>query len=488
MPEIAYKDFDRFVANHNSFASVYLICGEEFLCETVYKKLVNTLLKGEDASLNLESIDGSSGNTLEALENMATFSFLGDGKIVALTNTRIFYSRKDDMLFLEKAKEAFDKKEFKKASKYLLNVLSLNNLAIEDVQHKKATSFLKIDFTVFGGSKWLDILIAFISENGYKVPVHTDESKKMQEAIIRGFPENNHLIITTEVVDRRRVLYKTILKHGIIVDCVVAKGNLYADKKNQELFLRESMNKILVKYNKKMDPTAYQALCEMTGFDLRTFSNSMEQLSIFTGKRDTILLDDVTSVLKRTKIDPIYELTNAISNRNCEDALFFIKSLLKSEFHPLQLLRTMINSIRKLLLMKEFTESSVGNVWNRNMQYYNFQTEVMPVIVKYDKEFSDKIRKSDDKYQKKIKLKEIKKANTKVKSKKTPTDIIIAKNPKSPYPVFLSLQTSSNYSMMELLKAFKFLAQADMRLKSLGNDSRLILEDTVLKICRKKTD
>jgi len=533
MPEIAYKDFDQFANKHNkdSFASIYLICGEEFLCETVFAKLVNILLEGKEKGLDFELVDGSSGNVPVALESINTFSFFGDKKVVALTNARVFYSRQDETPILEKAKDAFDKNELKKASRHLLNLLSLNNLSIEEVLNKEISQFLKIDFTSFGGSKWLDKLISFTAENGYKVKVSNDESKQLQEAVIKGFPQNNHLIITTDIVDKRRVLYKTIKEQGIIIDCTVSKGNLQADRKVQETFLRESMNKILAKHNKRMEPAAYHALCEMTGFDLRIFSNSIEQLSIYIGERNLITANDVTLVLKRTKLDPVYEITNAMSKRSYQDALFYAKTLIAANFHPLQLLLAIVNNMRKMLIVKEFTESSVGRVWNRNMQYYQFKTDVMPVIIKYDVELSEKISALDNLYQKEKELREkikkekeerekikneenaqkrkknsslksankskkpkkikkptkIKKAKKVKKGKKVITDLVVAKNHKSPYPVFLSLQASNNYSLAEILRAFEILGQADMRLKSSGSNPHLILEDTILKICRKNS-
>ena len=42
----------------------------------------------------------------------------------------------------------------------------------------------------------------------------------------------------------------------------------------------------------------------------------------------TISVADVESVLKRTKKDPIYDLTNAIADRQIEKALFLLNSLL----------------------------------------------------------------------------------------------------------------------------------------------------------------
>ena len=76
-------------------------------------------------------------------------------------------------------------------------------------------------------------------------------------------------------------------------------------------------------------------LIQMTGFDLRTFCNNLEKLISWVGDRVEITIKDVGSVLQRTKRDPIYELTNAISDRNVQRTLFYLTSILSADFAKL---------------------------------------------------------------------------------------------------------------------------------------------------------
>ena len=73
-------------------------------------------------------------------------------------------------------------------------------------------------------------------------------------------------------------------------------------------------------------------MLEMTGFDLRTFSSNLDKLISYVGDRTEISIDDVETVLQRTKKDPLYELTNAVSERNAPQAIFFLDSLLSDNF------------------------------------------------------------------------------------------------------------------------------------------------------------
>ena len=77
-------------------------------------------------------------------------------------------------------------------------------------------------------------------------------------------------------------------------------------------------------------------LHEMTGFDLRTFSGNLEKLVDYVGARQEITAADVEAVLNRTRQDPIYELTGALADRNPEQALFFLDSLLADGMFSLQ--------------------------------------------------------------------------------------------------------------------------------------------------------
>ena len=70
------------------------------------------------------------------------------------------------------------------------------------------------------------------------------------------------------------------------------------------------------------------------------------------------------------------------------------------------------------------------------------------------------------------------------KSKLT-TDLLIAKNPNNPYPVFLLFGKSEKFTKEELLNSIEYMSKADLRLKSTGQNPKLVLEDAIFHICRK---
>ncbi|MBW2219384.1 MAG: hypothetical protein JRF40_07840 [Deltaproteobacteria bacterium] len=63
------------------------------------------------------------------------------------------------------------------------------------------------------------------------------------------------------------------------------------------------------------------------------------------------------------------------------------------------------------------------------------------------------------------------------------TDLVIAKNPNNPYPVFQTFLSAGNFSRQELIDAMKNLGDADLLLKTTGHDAKVVLERLVFKIC-----
>ncbi|MBW1770040.1 MAG: hypothetical protein JRJ17_02555, partial [Deltaproteobacteria bacterium] len=105
------------------------------------------------------------------------------------------------------------------------------------------------------------------------------------------------------------------------------------------------------------------------------------------GDRDEILPTDVETISKRTREDPIYEMGNAVAQRDTHKALFFLDSLLRSSVHQLQVLAVVANQIRKLILAKDFIHSEHGNGWRKDLSYAAFQKMILPELEKREPDF-----------------------------------------------------------------------------------------------------
>jgi DNA polymerase-3 subunit delta len=424
-------------------------------------------------------MDGTIESIYDVIERVNTFSLMSGTKVVAMRGSSIFYSKQDKSRLLEISKKAYDDDNIKKAAKYFLNLMGNMNLSFEDVDKSNRDKALKLDAGMTQGDEWLDDIIGYCQENKLTIPEPADESVVLQKAIEKGFPKNNHLLITTDMVDKRRGLFKAIKNQGMVIDCAVPKGDRRADRMAQEDVLLEKMTEILKPDKKEMDKGAYLALVDMTGFDLRTFCGSLEKLINYVGKRNTITVEDVESVLKRTKKDPIYDLTNAIADRHTEKSLFFLSSLLAAEFHPLQVLTAIVNQIRRLILAKDFTKSPQAKEWHAGVAYKLFQQNIMPSIVAYDRASLETLEDWEDSSSNALDADQGKGE----KKRKIKTDLLLARNPQNAYPVYQLLKKSERYSKTELMAAFSYLNETDAQLKISAQNPKLILERLIFRIC-----
>ena len=488
MPTISYKELAKHLNERGKapFASVYLIFGEEMLVKSAFDALLDALVPASKRNINYEPLDGTHENIHAVIAQVNTYSLMPGTKVIALRDSRIFYAGQDRDRLLENAKKAYDDDDIKKAAGQLLRLMGLLNLTYEEIGQTGRKKSLGQSEAPTVADAWLDELIAYCRENDLSVPAAGDDAQILQQAVEKGFPENNHLIITTDMADKRRALFKTLSSKGVIIDCSVPKGDRRADRIAQESVLVETMNAMLQEGRKTMNRAAYMALYEMTGFDLRTFSSNLEKLISFVGDRPEITIADVEAALQRTKIDPIYELTNALADRKAEAALLLLESVQSSGIHPLQIFTALINQVRKLLLVKDFVESPYGREWQPACPYDYFQKRVMPAIAEYDRQLLDQLEDwqamLDDDSASPADGSAAKK--NKKKKAKTGTDLLIAKNPNNPYPIYLLLKKSERFSKEELINAFETLNAADKQLKSGGQNLRLVLEKVILEICK----
>lgn len=486
MPEIHHKalkthlDKIREGRDTQKFAPVYLIHGEALLYKSALEALLDAMIPDQQRKFNYQAVDGTNGNLEDVVERLNTYSLLGGTKVVALCDSKIFYSKQDEGQLLKKSQEAFDGQDIHTAAKYLLSLLGILNLALDDISGENPKKTLKTDGDASGDKNWLSEIIKYCTENNLSVTSEESDIVLLEHAIEKGFPKGNHLIITTDMVDKRRKLYKIIKSNGIIVDCSVPKGDRHADRIAQEAVLTERMDALLLRHGKTADRRTYQAMVELTGFDMETFSGNFEKLINYVGDRKEITVKDVAFVLERTKKDPIYELTNAVADRNVEQALFYLNSLLTDNFHPLQILASITNQVRKLLLIKDFVESSHGNSWYSEMKYGPFKDKVMTAIQSYNRELLSRMEQWEDM------LSDLDSPDKKTGKKKVKKKILQATDleiPNNPYPVYKMLLNSDKFTKNELIGAMEHLSQADSRLKTTKQSPRIILEEAVLWMC-----
>jgi DNA polymerase-3 subunit delta len=483
MGEISYQDLNAYLTqigtpSDRPPAPVHLIHGEDLLVRTAFEEILRRLLPEASGSLNYEPMDGAAASAGDVIASINTYSLMGGVKVVALKDARLFHAKDTVAKLLDSARSARIDGDLPRAAKHFLAALAQMNLSLGDLHASNRSAQLPDGYDAGEDDGWIDAILDHCTSAGLSVPSAGDGAGILERAIENGFPKGHHLVITTDLIDRRRSLYKIISERGVVIDCTVPKGDRRADKEAQEATLADHMKSILEAAGKTISREAFLSLCEMTGFDLGTFGNNLQILIDYAGQRRAITVEDVGAALTRTKKDPLYELTNAVTDRNWDRSLFFLDALLAGEIHGLQALAAVTNQIRRLLVAKDFTESPAGAVWHPAATYPPFQKSVMPAVVAFDRELIERMGAWEA---------TLASLPAEGKKKKKParatTDLQLARNPNNPFPVYQTLKKADRFSRTELLSALEALAEADVRLKSSALNPRLILERVVRQIC-----
>ena len=317
----------------DSFPGVFLVHGQEMLVEQAADSLVAKLLDGVSRDLCCETVDGLVEKIPDVLAQMNTFSMMSDRKIVIFKGAKLFEGRSGQNRLVEQIVEAWESEDLDQAAKLLVSLCSASEIDLHEMSSAASGSEPLRLLNGNLGTDDLKKLAQHALARGWRPAGGGNYLETLQSAIEKGFADHHHLLITVNAkVPKNLKFFKTIGKHGWIIDCNVPTGERRADRVAQESALRQSLETVLAGTGKRLQSGLFETLCQLTGFDLRTFVQNVEKLIDFTGERTEITADDVQKVLRRTKSDPIFELTNAVADRNLNQALFYLHTLLKETF------------------------------------------------------------------------------------------------------------------------------------------------------------
>lgn len=104
---------------------------------------------------------------------------------------------------------------------------------------------------------------------------------------------------------------------------------------------------------KKIEGAAVDYLGSLVGTNLQELASQLEKLLVFVGDRPGITLADVRQIVSDTKVDSVFELANALGERNAAKALRSLHTILRDGEAPLMLLAMVTRHFRQLWLVRE---------------------------------------------------------------------------------------------------------------------------------------
>lgn len=167
---------------------------------------------------------------------------------------------------------------------------------------------------------------------------------------IGEMPETTVLVLLVdEVVDAANPLIKAAEKHGKVIQSTVPKGS--------------SLENWIVKRAKsnhvKINPDAVTLLANYIGSQLRMLASELDKLSTYVGPEGTITVKEVRLLSAQVQEARIFDLTDALAQRNRKLALNILHDLLADGEPPIKLISTITSQVRSLLLVKELAQKGM---------------------------------------------------------------------------------------------------------------------------------
>ncbi|MEJ5357596.1 MAG: hypothetical protein WHT06_02880 [Desulfobacterales bacterium] len=420
---------------------VFLIHGEPWFVREAFDRLVAALLPGEQERFALEAFEGAAVSAADVLAALWTYSLLGPGKVVVW---------RDAPLFAEAARAAAPVAEARRA-------MPAGDPGPEGPRRPEASALEGVS-----DARPLE------SPRPERSAESAEAARRIEEALARGVPARHHLVLTCTAVDRRRSLFRALQRGGVVIDCSVPRGERRAERIAREAILEELARPRLAAAGKTMGPAALAALRDLTGFEPGVFVAHLQTLIAYAGEKTEITAADVTAVLSRSRTDPLFELTQALGDRDRDRARAVLKSLLDAGTHPLGVLAAVTNLLRRLIVAEDFLAGPGAALRRRRPEYGSFQKTLWPAVLEYDRGLAGGGETGAD-----------------ADGETAGGGLRLARNPGSAYPVFVLLGQAAGFSRAELAACLTQAAAVEAALKSSTLAPRLALERLAERICRR---
>lgn len=455
MPVIQRKDLAKVLQeiDQGRPAPVYLLVGERYLCQEAADKLIARLLPDESRrGQQLTAIDGTQEDPAHTLTLLRTYHLFGGRQVFRVADTKLFDSRNIARSLWEKASRARAAGDAEKAGRLLGRLFRAagqtpSRQEAEEIMGLSAEGWQE----VFGFARpqgdlaWMQECLP--ADAGEEAPSSAgrDAGDELIAVLKAGLPAGHILVLLAEAVDKRKRLYKYIGKQGAILDLTVDTGSSSPARKGREAVLRELAEKRFAAFGKKIEPRALPVLLERVGFHPVAVVMESEKLALHAGEAATVTLADLDLLVGRTREEALFELTEAVGNRDLAAMLVSLNRLQEGQIHALVIVAGLRNFLRKLLMARSLQDRREP-AYGCGMAFPAFQKGYLPRL----KENSGGLPQ------------------------------LLASHP---YVIYKTFRQAENFPAPALRKALTLLLAAEYRLKSSRLPERLVLQYFLLQLC-----
>jgi DNA polymerase-3 subunit delta len=447
---------DKAVADirHGRPAPVYLLHGDEYLAREGARALAEALVPPPDRAMNVEVLSEEAAQAGLGAQ-LGTVPLFGGTKAVVVHDIRAFVAKQARSNLAKKSYEEWQSgDDLPKAIKLFLQAVAalgedaafVERAARGQVGGDERERLLPADDAP-DAERWLVEVAARAAADGAHVPAAAG-AKVYEDALQAGIPPGACLILTAEVVDERRALFKKIRETGVVIDCGV-RGKSAWDTQMRPEAARARIAEAVKQTGKTIEEAAARRILEQTGFSVRALDSELEKLCLYVGARGTITPADVEAVLVNSREAHTIGLANAVSDKDAARALRALRSLLAQREPALRILFAVAAEVRHLILGRSVLETRLQGRLDASLGYPAFQSRILP----------------------------------RLQEPGTGEDGAAVLAGMHPFRAFNLLRAAARFSLPSLLRALDAVHEADLLLKGSGQPEDVILEHLVLAIC-----
>ena len=167
---------------------------------------------------------------------------------------------------------------------------------------------------------------------------------------ISDMPATTYFIFIENEVDKRSKLYKA----------VKAKGHIVELNAQDENTLRKWVLGLVKKEGKKMEPSDVAYFLNKVGTDMENITKELEKLVCYCIDRPMITREDIDAVCVTQITSHIFEMVNAVANKDQRKALDLYYELLALKEPPMRILFLLIREYRILFQVRALLKQGYG--------------------------------------------------------------------------------------------------------------------------------
>ncbi len=167
---------------------------------------------------------------------------------------------------------------------------------------------------------------------------------------IKEMPDTTYFLFVESEVDKRSKLYKAVQSRGRAVELPL---------QDEATLKRWVAGKVRAEKKQITGPTIEYFL-EKVGTDMENITKELEKLFCYSLDRDVVTKDDVDAVCVTQIANHIFDMVNAVAEKNQKKALDLYYDLLALKEPPMRILFLMVRQYRMLFQVKQLAGKGYG--------------------------------------------------------------------------------------------------------------------------------